>query len=102
MKKYEKMTSENALSAVRSMFGDKTAVKAEDTLNKLKKAKTNVTQTVDLKMKTTRVYARKRMDAMYASFTYQVAQYALIAEKMEEQYVGTTLVFKAKARFTGK
>jgi len=87
--KYEKMTSDNALSAARTVFGDKVVMKAEVMFADLKKAK--VTQQVKDKMKT-----------MYAYSSDQVGQFAKIAEEMEAKYFGSTYLFKARAKFAGK
>jgi hypothetical protein len=84
-----KMSSDNALYAINTVFGEKAALKAKDMLQDLKKA--NVSQKVADKMK-----------HIYTYSTYQVGHFAGIAEKMEEKYVGTSLVFKARARFSAK
>jgi len=84
-----KMSSDNAFYAVNTVFGEKAALKAKDMLQDLKKA--NVSQKVADKMK-----------HIYTYSTYQVGHFAGIAEKMEEKYVGTSLVFKARARFSAK
>jgi hypothetical protein len=85
---YHHMNSANALDVFRTAFGDNAATKAEDTLKNLKG-----------------VYAEQvtpKMKDMYAYSTYQVGHFANFAEKMEEKYFGSTLVFRARARFTGK
>jgi hypothetical protein len=84
-----KMTSDNALNAFSTMFGEKAALKANGMLQDIKKA--NVKQQVADKMK-----------SMYSYSTAQVGHFAGIAEQMEEKYVGTSLVFKARAKFSGK
>jgi hypothetical protein len=91
MMKYEKMTSANALKAARSVFGDKAVMKAEDMLKELKKAQGS-----------TSVQAKAKMKTMYAYSTEQVGYFAKIAEEMEGKYFGTTVVFRARAKFTGK
>jgi len=91
MKKYEKMTSANALKAARSVFGNKAVMKAEDMLKELKKAQGSTSVQVKAKMKT-----------VYAYSTEQVGYFAKIAEEMEGKYFGTTVVFRARAKFTGK
>jgi len=87
----QKMTSENALAAVNSVFGEKAAIKAEGMYKKLTEVNAKVSKQVAAKMKD-----------MYARSTVQVGEFAKIAETMEEKYVGTTLVFRARARFAGK
>ena len=42
------------------------------------------------------------MKGMYALSLKKVGTFAKSAEEMEEQYLGTTLVFRARARFTSK
>jgi len=87
----QQMTSENALAAVNSVFGEKAAIKAEGMYKKLTGVNAKVSKQVAAKMKD-----------MYARSTVQVGEFAKIAETMEEKYVGTTLVFRARARFAGK
>ena len=70
-----------------AFFGDDAATKAEDMLKNLKEAKGDVA---------------KKMKGMYAVSLKKVGTFAKSAEEMEEQYLGTTLVFRARARFTGK
>jgi len=84
-----KMTVDNAVKTARTVFGDKAVTKAEDMFSNLKQA--NVTQQVKDKMKT-----------VYAYSTAQVGQFAKIASEMEAKYFGSTYVFKARAKFTGK
>jgi len=89
--KYEKMTPENALYGVRTVFGEKAATKADYMFQEAKKANAKVSKKVGEKVK-----------SAYAYSVFQVGEFAKIAEKMEAQYVGTTLVAKAKDRFTRK
>jgi hypothetical protein len=88
-KYYGKMTKANALSSARSVFGEKAVVKAQTMLQDLKKAE--ISEKVSDKMK-----------GMYTYSAYQVGKFAKIAEKYEEKYFGTDLVFKAQAKFAGK
>jgi hypothetical protein len=70
-KMYGKMTSDNALVAVRKVFGDKAALFTETKLQELKKA--NIPGAVS-----------KKFTEYYKYSTAQVAQ---IREKMEEKYL---------------
>jgi hypothetical protein len=88
-KSYAKVTPDNALYAVKTVFGDKAAVQAQGMLQSIKKA--------DLKKK-----VNDKMKSVYTYSTFQVGHLAEKAEKMEGQYVGTGLVFKLRAKFTGK
>jgi hypothetical protein len=74
---YTKMTPDNALVAVRKVFGDKAALIAEAKYQELKKAK------VQQKVTDT-------MTSMYKYSTSQVGKFAETASKMEAQYVGTS------------
>merc|ERR1712216_155384 len=65
-----------------AFFGDDAATKAEDMLKNLKEAKGDVA---------------KKMKGMYAVSLKKVGTFAKSAEEMEEQYLGTTLVFRARA-----
>jgi hypothetical protein len=71
----------------RTVFGADAATKAEDLLKNLKEANGDVAA---------------KMKDMYAVSLKKVGTFAKTAEKMEEQYLGTTLVFRARARFAGK
>merc|ERR1711937_991926 len=72
-----------------AFFGDDAATKAEDMLKNTFEylAKGDVA---------------KKMKGMYALSLKKVGTFAKSAEEMEEQYLGTTLVFRARARFTSK
>jgi hypothetical protein len=70
-----------------TVFGEDAKTKAEDMLKNLKAANGDVAA---------------KMKSMYAASIIKVKGFAKTAEKMEEQYLGTTLVSKAQARFTGK
>jgi hypothetical protein len=82
-KMYGKMTSANALVAVRSVFGDKAASFTDMKLKELKKA--NIPGTVS-----------KKMTEMYKSAGSQVGKVADEAMKMEEKLFGTSFIFKAR------
>jgi len=81
-----------------AFFGDDAATKAEDMLKNLKEAKGDVAK----KMKGMYGDVAKKMKGMYALSLKKVGTFAKSAEEMEEQYLGTTLVFRARARFTSK
>jgi len=74
-----------------AFFGDDAATKAEDMLKNLKEAKGDVAKKIGAFGK-----------GMYALSLKKVGTFAKSAEEMEEQYLGTTLVFRARARFTSK
>jgi hypothetical protein len=74
---YGKMTPDNALVAVRKVFGDNAALIAEGKYQELKKAK--------LQQK----FADK-MASMKKYSIYQVGKFAEMVSKMEAQYVGTS------------
>jgi hypothetical protein len=82
-KMYGKMTSANAVVAVRTVFGDKAASLAQTKLQELKQA--NIPGAVSAKVTEMRKYS-----------STQVGKVADIAEKMEETYFGTSLIFKAR------
>jgi len=79
-----------------AFFGDDAATKAEDMLKNLVKLD------VAKKMKGMYGDVAKKMKGMYALSLKKVGTFAKSAEEMEEQYLGTTLVFRARARFTSK